>query len=751
MAASGNRVKFIPANGTDQRWKTNLGAAEDITPARIDPEGLGWLFDRGIEPWWDPGSSLAIVASASTLANYLGAEINSCFVWSKQNTEQTYYIIEQAGNLYYFWGNKGSLAGTFYFADLELIDSGRHIPSANEPGTQYIPFGNRLLIVNGYDKPIWFYGRGNSRSFGFIFQTPAPETIGIQSGYLKGDELDSGIAAPNFGSNSHYGLGQQDERNHYNWKISFVFDTGSESPLSRSAVVDWFPGTDPAEDVKFGALLADLPIGPDGCVARRIYRTKNQKNANATGAADSTYYFVKQINDNVTTNFFDVISDSNLVDTAPSIADSSTISGAYQYGANWQGRIWLAGGSPHPTKIIYSEVSKPEQFGLTNYFELGNTAGGAITAIYPYYNNLLIFRQRAIDLILISSQGFAISPLTPEIGTEASNTIKLVPGIGVCFLANDGIYSISGGTDGGSRVSVEKISATVSKEMERINTSAIQKAVAVYSHKEKEYWIHYPVDGQSYNTRGVVLHTSTGYWSLRHSITEDDSLWRFSSMTVDPQGNIILGPKPNWLNGLGQNVSPTTTDAYALMPGVLHVWCGSSRWGARWDLTSFNQDVGAYSISDNAKPDCRWESTWIDFGDNSNKDRVFSVEAEILSYGNLDLELKWAQDYNYNFVSAGNQKQNRPETVLTTSEDPVFGPVGTEAKVFFTPGTSALQDGRITTVRWDVSTKLVQNFKFRLESVAGIPFHLISFHIDYSSREQKALNQKARLNPGQPR
>jgi hypothetical protein len=746
MSATGTRIKLIPAKGIDQRWKSELGSAEDISCARIDPNGLGWLFDRGLEPWWDPAASVSIVGTASTIASYIGSEIVSCFVWSKQNTEQVYYLIEQAGNLYYFWGNKGIKTGDYYFNDIEVIDTNRHIPSANEPGTQYIPFGNKLLIVNGYDKPILFYGRNRARDFSFNFQTPPPETLQIQSGYLKGDALLTGIASPTFGDDNHYGLGQFGERNHFTWKISFVTDTGSESPLSPLTVVDWYPGIEPEENVKFGVFLTDLPTGPDGTVARRIYRTKNQKLSTSDGASDAIYYFLKQIDENVSTSFVDVMPDGNLVDRAPSQTDSSVVSGAYQYGANWNNRIWLGGGAPHPTRIVYSQPGFPEQFGALDYFELGNTAGGAITQLFPYYNNLLVFRQRSIDMVRITARGYFISQVTPEIGTEASNTIKLVPGVGVCFLTGDGVYAVNGGTEGGSKVSVDKISGKLGKEIERINRSAIHKAVAVYSGKEREYWIHYPVDGQKYNTRGMVLHTNTGDWSLRHSLGTNDALFRFSSMTVDPDGNIIIGPNPDW------SLAPTAISSTAELPGVLHVWCGSTRWGAKWTTTSFSEDVAAYSIADNAKPANRWESSWIDFNNGSNKNRVFSVEVEILSQGNTNIELSWAQDYDYKFSSSGVQKQNRPETVKTTLEDPVFGPDNGDSKHYFRTGTDALQDGRITTLRWDVNTKLVQNFKFRLDDdSASQPFHVVSFNIDWDSRDQKPLNQNARSTPGQPR
>ncbi len=743
MAVKGKQIKFIPASGLDQRWKGDIGFADDIVNGRVDPEGFGWKFDRAPEAWWKFPDSYNITGAAITLEQYLNSTIDSCYVWSKQKTEQIYYLIEQGGQLHYFWGNKNT--GDFYH-DLVILDEKRHVPSVNEAGTQYIPYGNRLLILNGYDQPIWFYGRGKTRPFSFTLPTPSPEVLDIQTGYLAGDELSTGIASPNFAENSHYGLGQVDERNHFNYKMTYIMDTGSESPLSSASPLDWINGSDASEEQKFGGYIAELPIGPDGCVARRIYRTKNQKNINIAGANDSIYYFVNQLNDNTATSYVDISPDGNLVDEAPSGNSSVGISGAYAYGAAWNGRIWLAGGTPHPTKIIYSEAGLPEQFGGFNYFELGNSVGGAITGLHAYYNNLIVFRQRGIDIIRVSSGAFTISSLSSDVGTEATNSIATVPNLGVLFLGNDGIYSLTGGLDGGSSIKISKISQRLVKEIERINFSAAARACAVYSHKEKEYWLHYPVDGQNFNSRGAVFHTLNGQFSLRHALlTEDIDKFKFASMTVDPSGYIILGPKPSWTS------NSYTPGSVATLPSTLHVWAGDDFWGSSLTVNSYNGITANYTRTGGSHPGTRWESNWIDFGDNSDKNRVFHVEAEIISYGNLELELFWAQDYDYEFISAGLQTQNRPETYKTSSEDPVFGPVNAQvAKNYFSPG-KRLQDARITRIRWDVNTKLVSNFKFRLEPQnPGEPFHLVTFHLYSDSREHKALNSRVRAGRGQP-
>ena len=53
MSVKGSVIKFKDAPTIDQRWKDSSGAAERIQSCRIDPQGDGYLFDRGLEPWRD--------------------------------------------------------------------------------------------------------------------------------------------------------------------------------------------------------------------------------------------------------------------------------------------------------------------------------------------------------------------------------------------------------------------------------------------------------------------------------------------------------------------------------------------------------------------------------------------------------------------------------------------------------------------------------------------------------------------------
>jgi len=762
MAMKSQKISFVDAAGLDQRYKGQLGYADKIYNFRIDPNGLGWVCDRGIESWWKFPQSFTLVGNATSITKHLLYPTDACFIWEKSSTGQIYYFWERGGDLLYAWGNKGqgsAYAGNYYYNDFVYLQSDRKRPKTNEVGTQFIPYGNRLLIINGYDKPIWFSGNEDFRDFSFSLPTASPQVSPLQPSYLDGDDLEGGTCGPVFGQKSTLGLGfADDERSNYFWFMTYITEDGAESPLSAPVSTNWLPST-AAQQQRFGVVL-QLPQGAEGTTARRLYRTKNIRRVGATDANDALYFFVKEFEDNSTTHYIDITPDSALVVQAPETFASSKINTTYKFGAAWDNRIWLGGGDSTPTRIIYSEKGNPEQFGSFNFFEIGSTGGGHITQLYSYYNNLLVFRRNSIEIIRRDGQGNpTISTLANNLGTIASNAICSVANLGVMFMNEEGIFLIQGGLDGGSQITITRVSETLDKEIAEINKAALGNAWACYSPQEREVWFHFATDSNSVPTKGLVYHLDNGMWSIRGAVgNANENLFRFTCAATDPEGHFVMGCAPSW-TGLGGSGSPIIIGSFGASVSPLVVWSGSRSFGQTFFVQGFNQDTATYQVNDVNRPAAVWESNWIDFGDNSVKHRVYSVEAEILSYGDLSLALDYATDYDVDFVSAGGQKQSKNERVFTTKEDPVFGAGdGAITKVPFTIGNDRLKDARIIRLRWDTNTQLINQFKFRLQTQpakelepANVPFHLISFHINYDTADIQTLNQRTRLNKGQAR
>lgn len=734
-----NALPDAVAGGIDQRFSIGQNSGENVQNYRYFPEG-GWRKDRGWEPLIKyPATPFTLSAAELAIAR---APCRFLATWSRHGGSEEYYIQERAGVLSYTFGNIGTAAT----AEIVLA-TGRHLPRVDEPGTQFVPFGRFALLLNGHDEMFKWWGRAKLEPFGFILPTPTPYCVGVQVDYNQeeglnpeGNNINNNLnaMAVQFGAGDYLGLGDPAEGsiNSYSYKQTYVTDTGSESPISDAANVSWTllstgTSTDPdlvkANARKYGVMLQGLEPGPNGTVARRIYRTKNKKDG-LTGAGD-LYYLVCQIDDNTTRQYLDCIPDNQLVNAAPTFADSVTISNGYKYGAAWNGAMWLAGGDTTPTQLIYSEQGLPEQFPAFNYFDVGVRDGGHITAIVPYYDVLLVFREKAIDAVFTNAagDGFTCTTVNQSIGTIATNTIRLVPGVGIMFLNFDGVYLITGGMRGGASIQVSKVSYRFEKELSRVSKNSLCRATAVYSDREKEWWCHYPVDGQTENTRGVVYAPAVNEFTLRSAAYPESPVndWRFTQLAADRSGYIIIGTQP----------SQTSANLY---PGMgLQVWTARQNSGDAMPFTVF-QNVATVVYTGAAAPVGVWQSGWEDFGDDSVKKRVLTVDIETITEGNNEVELFWASDYSSEFVSAG--------TVAPKIGDYLNG-IGPAQDATLTSGSniatwdvSKWQEHKVTRMRWDVNTGLVSHFAFRLESTNK--HTLLKYKIMYVGSTVKTPNTK---------
>ena len=756
----------IEAKGLDQKYRAAPNAASNMSGHwHPDPSGGGWANDRGLEPLIPADTSVTFTTADISKAL---APVRFLSVITRHNAGEVYYLYEQNGDLKYDHGNKGNVAGQRQTC---ILDSGRKIPKPDDCGTQITTYGRVNFLVNGYNRMLKWWGRELVSNFGFISPTPSPVISNVQPDYIAYanledstglmlfdafwyKRLENGNTCIRFRSSNYYGLGsaEKGKLNRFDYKISFITDTGSESPLSRPVSTSWrfdditdftskvvegerSPSEPKQLDYyvgKYGVYISDLPTGPQGTVARRIYRTKNREDG-VTGAGE-TFYLVKQINNNSDTTYIDITPDQDLNVPAPSAADSVTISSQWKYCATWNNCVWLAGGEMNPYGIIYSKPGVPEQFALTNTFDVGLRDGGAITALVPFYDVILVFRERSIEIITYNNGGYSISTLDSNVGTTATNTIKLVAGVGVMFLNKDGVFAITGSVRGGAVYAVKKMSEQIEKEMSRITLSALPRATATYSEREKEYWVHYPVDGDTENTRGSVYHTFNGEWSFRYSdgFYEDGNGMPYTQLATDPNGWIIVGLKPT--------IVPDALSRRGY-PGVgLQVWSATRHSGKILTNPVVNGQAGttSYTVVDVAKETDLWESTWQDFGDDTRKKRVLYVEVEVITSGENDIQLDWATDWGYVYTSSGGQKPLKSENIGTTFSEPTYGTAGGNPAVW---NTSVWSQSQVTRLRWDIGSSLIGQFKFKLSS--SNMFQILSYRIEAIGSTQKVINQNS--------
>lgn len=575
MAKATSRTEGI--RGVDQRLYPEPNTMRNLNMVRLDKNG-GWTNDVG----WEP--QVALDWEGNALINN---EVNSQFtfdfapcrflgIWSRHQNAEVYYLHEVEGNLQYYWGNFG--LQSYYDARI-VIDTGRPEPKADDCGTQLIPYGRFALLINGTSAPLKFWGRARTEGFGWSSPPSPPTVLTPQPSALNASFVSAGSTCIRIGSaNSLFGVGDgaNGDTNAYAYRYAWISNTGSISPPSAPTFVGWSIENS-SEAGKQAVMLRDLATGPEGTVAHVIYRTKNLRTSTSVNLLE-TFYEVARIEGNHLPQWIDHLPDSMLSASPVDLQASVPIDTAYKVGCEFDGRLWLAGGSAHPTRIVWSEPGAPEQFALGSYFELGSRVGGKISALIPYYNALLVFRNAAVDVITkLSSGQYQVSTLDSSIGTDATNSIREVPGVGVMFLTKEGVYVVTGGLYGGSSLRVEAIGAPLSEEWKRLSLAALARASATYSPKEQEYWVTYAVDGNTECSRGAVYHLQSGGWSLRYGDNLRDL--PFTQLATDPWGWIVIGTNPAGRPAEWSDL--VDSDFY---PGWgLQVWSWGREWGATFE------------------------------------------------------------------------------------------------------------------------------------------------------------------------
>ena len=692
--------------GIDELRPQVDGSATNIENFTVDPSTGGWDNRIGYEKFFGNEASYGPF--------FQEKRIESLYIWNTHNGAKTYHLFEgkttSMGASSTLWHTVGN--GT-YGGRLQVIRTGRTTPTSSEPATVFSPFGRFLIITNGHDEPAKFDG---DRLTPLGWQSiPGPVTpwrvdvenadLGNQQSLVISEPVSSATTSnylpEGFVQNLGLGSTTNDAKNAYKWKVSWVNETGSESPLSPgSELTIWTTlndtGTpDEYQNRRQGVYLSDVPVGPSGTVARRLYRTKNL-GGGATTDETETYYFVAQINNNLDTVYVDYTPDQFLVSAAPDVTKSILFPAvSTRFSTTFKGVLFIDGGQSNSTRIFYSNPLSPDSFSSNAYFEVGVREGGDITGLFPYYNQLLVFRENSIEMIRGDSvNGFEISPFLSGVGTKAAATATTVPGVGVLFLGNDGIYRISGGLDGGSTISVDKVSTGLVKTINRINNATVARATAAYSPKWREWHCYVPVDGEEKPSLGIVYHMDKDAWSIRTGFP-------VGCIATDQNGELIFGHN----TGHSFGASQYETGLFVI----------TRKRAAGYVVTGGFPIPG---ITDAEPPTSVYKSKWHDMRSAPAKKFVKYVYLHVVTKGDNTIPITYYMDFDYNGITSSGEKMQRPDH----PDQGVY-----DLAVF---DTAAWEEGMISTIRYPVAQKGSSYFAFEVETTNDIV--LVGYTIEFS-------------------
>lgn len=624
MQGDEQALRIEGIEGIDERWAVQPDRSLVLQDVRYDMRG-GWercggtakilLDDQGVNPFAGQG------------------KVNSIHWFSRHNGGPQYLLFELDDKLVYFDGSNQSWVE---------LKSNRYTTSQPWQRTQYAAVGNNCWILNGENDPIRFDGR-TAHKAGFDGPAPSVTVEGPGEGFLWGTTYASlGLGTPAIADRqiiaTQYADGSPGTAE-YAYVMTEVNEFGTESPPSplygavrwridpSSVSVGGVPGPK-----YFATVRVPLPSG-EHVMKRRLWRTVNTYGLTLGQAR--TFYLAAEIDGQGSFPYVDALPDSNLGRQLVPARLGPWPKGA-KYMAFYKGRAFYAGMPDNPDRVVYSEVGDPENVPVTNWIAIGNADSGAITGLHETKNALIVFKRRGIHMIM--EDDGRTSPtdkaITREVGCAAPNSIRDVPGLGVVFASDDGIYRLVGSIQQGDvPVEIKRISDGLGDFWAwKVNRTAMLNAWGEVYHRDGEYWLSVPMGGVPDNKMVLVYHYIVDAWSFRPDLNA-----ACLAETHDHRGYLFVGSN--------------SEDDH---PGV-HIYSP------------------AYTTKDGVDVAFEARSNWIDLGGVYQHFTPTRVTIRALTYGTGQLTVTTYRDRRASAINVGGQARTQEDPEFSTDTLPVWG------------------------------------------------------------------------------
>ena len=716
------------AKGMQQQLPQPLDSATLIENWTVDQRTGAFSSRLGYEKY-------RVAASDKFVPFATTKRIDSVYVLQQQPGGARQSILFETGGFLYLYYEVGQAAS------LVELAAARNIPTPTQAGSVYCQVGSRVVVTNGVDAPLivdpWPLPESSdinaniresiARPVGFAGRPSPPEAMRVTNVQYSPDTTMSIASADDVGADTlslwtttgsqtlgapnRFGMGRPDAlvvgtggsnnddviradaRNVFKFKVAYVSDTGSVGPASGEVTAQWsipiVGGQGAYNGFRYSPTLR-IPTGPPGTVARRIYATQN-------GGRD--FFFVDDVRNNTELLYHATRRDSTFSVAAPSDLDIVPMPvSAAKVCASFKGCLWLDGGTADPSRLYFSYPGLPDQFGAADYLNL-NSRGGPVVGMAQHYNVLLVLREQGIDMVTGSYPNFTAQTITDQVACRSPHSIDIIPGVGTVFLAEDQVYAISGGLDGGSQVQLRPLGQPIREELQRLTRTCAHRAVGRYSPRTQEYHLYIPADGNDRPNLGLVYHIVRG-WGVRTG---------FPVGCIDRlhNGTLLFGHH-------------TGAEAGVDSEAGLFVISGKRAMGGKIESD-------AYVL--NEPPTSVYESAWLDMGDAQVKKQVHYVTLWIQTTGSVELKLSHFKDFGY--AEVGSNK-----TYLAQPADTASQPVLDEGLV----GTAKWQRAQLVPIRISVAQQSCSWFKFRLETTDDLL--LVGYEIEYQSRGVRVIAGK---------
>ena len=269
-------------------------------------------------------------------------------------------------------------------------------------------------------------------------------------------------------------------------------------------------------NLKLQIAWVGVPTGPDHCIGRIVYRTKDLINSGTAKYFElplntsPTFSGFATLPDNVSTIYPDNVSDNFLgveaLDTVP-VPLFRLCRVAY-------GRLFVANMLSDETKIQYS---RPGQWGTFERKAVirPDSTGGQITGLWRSSSGLLAFSELGTFLIQSSDDGmsFRSVPVSHEVGCSAPNSLQTLTDGSVIWMSHLGFFTFDG-------QAIKKVSSPLNKLFKRLTKSRMLQAVSAFDVQTNEYRCWVSIDGSTENNLCLIFDGKG--WRTRNDVQPRD-------------------------------------------------------------------------------------------------------------------------------------------------------------------------------------------------------------------------------------
>lgn len=497
-------VRAQTLGGMDERWTPDATRTRVLQDVEWDPRG-GWKTCGGYRSILEP---LDDKQGGWTPAFAGEGPVHSIHWWSQFSGGIQWLMWEMGEDadgkcdLVYFDGSNRTW---------QVLATGRYVPSGPSPGTQYVSVGGNTWIINGVDAPLRWDGRTLHRA-GYDGPAGTPDAACRSEGF----EHDTTFMGLGLGT-AYTDDGARGE-GEYSWRHTEISAFGTESPASAASGAvrwTWQANGDTAIFGPKAFARVQVPASSNpSTIAHRLYRTRNAYAG--TVQYEQKHYWECDIPIGDRVVHVSIRPDSFLGEQLDPTSLGPWPRGA-RYAVYWQGTMWLAGMPEYPDRLAFSGPNELENFPPGNYIPVGSSDSGEMISLIATRTALVVLKRGGVWVVTGNhGVGFSLTEITTQHGCSSTMSVKEVPGVGVVFASEAGVYVLSSAD--GDQYAVTRLpnlTEDLPDTWSRVTVGALQAARSGVCHAKKEYWFAVPVDGSTRNSLVLVYHYERRAWSTR--------------------------------------------------------------------------------------------------------------------------------------------------------------------------------------------------------------------------------------------